>query len=328
MEIQERRQTIAARAAYKNGACEGGCRCRLFDAVLDVLREVVERADFPAFLTGFRTITEVRLDDSIWSEVTIAKVHGEEMSTIGRNPRITAELKLNVISLIVAVLVAVSIHRFKVQIANQFVIEEAGIDVQPIMIVGCRTVMIPTERCIRFFVELIVKDGTKDIFPRRNTRTIITTGPDYNGRFALRGPQWEKTLLATDLSRDVLAYAKRGVYPTATVEALPEHWQRGYFRHLDDAHMQVVDAVRRQVLYRPFNLMSETFPFRRPFHVIFCRNVMIYFDALTRRRLVQKFADFLVPGGYLFIGHSEVIDRQAAPQYDYVLPSVYRKKQG
>ena len=87
----------------------------------------------------------------------------------------------------------------------------------------------------------------------------------------------------------------------------------------------MVDAIRRQVLYRPFNLMQPVFPFRRPFHVIFCRNVMIYFDAPTRRQLVQKFADFLEPGGFLFIGHSEVIDRQTAP-FDYVMPSVYRKK--
>ena len=145
-------------------------------------------------------------------------------------------------------------------------------------------------------------------------------------RFGLRGPLWEKTLLATDLSRDVLTFAKNGVYPTSTVEVLPEAWQRGYFRRVDDAHVQVLDAIRRQVLYRPFNLMTPVFPFKRPFHVIFCRNVMIYFDAPTRRQLAAKFADFLVPGGYLFIGHSEVIDRQATPQFDYVLPSVYRKK--
>ena len=53
---------------------------------------------------------------------------------------------------------------------------------------------------------------------------------------------------------------------------------------------------------------------------------MIYFDAPTRRQLVQKFADFLEPGGFLFIGHSEVIDWQAAPFFAYVMPSVYRKR--
>lgn len=146
-------------------------------------------------------------------------------------------------------------------------------------------------------------------------------------QFGIQGPFWEKTLLATDLSREVLAFARAGVYPVAALQPLPEAWRRAYFRRVDAGRMQVVKAIRRQVLYRPFNLMVPVFPFRRPFHVIFCRNVMIYFDAPTRQRLVQKFADFLEPGGFLFIGHSEVIDRQAAPQLAYVMPSVYRKKQ-
>ena len=122
------------------------------------------------------------------------------------------------------------------------------------------------------------------------------------------------------------AFAREGIYPSATVKELPKAWRRSYFQSVDAGHVQVVEAIRRQVLYRPFNLMTPAFPFRRPFHVIFCRNVMIYFDAPTRRQLVQKFADFLEPGGFLFIGHSEVIDRQAAPFFAYVMPSVYRKR--
>lgn len=178
------------------------------------------------------------------------------------------------------------------------------------------------------WIERTVRDG--DI---RTWCAACSTGQEsytlamlLEDRFGLRGPMWEKTLLATDLSRDVLAFAQRGVYPSATVDVLPDAWRRGYFHRVDDTHVQVIDAVRRQVLYRPFNLMTPVFPFRRSFHVIFCRNVMIYFDAPTRQQLAAKFADFLVPGGYLFLGHSEVIDRQAAPDFDYVMPSVYRKK--
>ena len=59
--------------------------------------------------------------------------------------------------------------------------------------------------------------------------------------------------------------------------------------------------------------------------MIFCRNVMIYFDGSTRNELVKKFYDFLEPGGYLFVGHSEVIDRAVVP-FEYIMPSVYRKK--
>lgn len=143
--------------------------------------------------------------------------------------------------------------------------------------------------------------------------------------FGLRGGNWEKTLLATDLSQEVLAFAQQGIYATATLAELPEHWRRAYFHSVDAAHAQVIERLRQQVLYRQFNLMREQFPFRRPFQVIFCRNVMIYFDAPTRNRLVRHFYDFLVPGGYLFVGHAEVVDRQAAP-FEYVLPSVYRRR--
>ncbi len=151
------------------------------------------------------------------------------------------------------------------------------------------------------YLERTIRDG--DI---RTWCAACSTGQEsytlamlLEDHFGLKGPMWEKTLLATDLARDVLTFAREGIYPASTTQNLPEGWQRGYFRPVDDGHVQVVDTIRRQVLYRPFNLMQPVFPFRRPFHVIFCRNVMIYFDAPTRRQLVQKFA---------------------------VMPSVYRKK--
>lgn len=143
--------------------------------------------------------------------------------------------------------------------------------------------------------------------------------------FSVRGPQWETTLLATDLSKEVLERAKTGLYPLESVRFLPAHWQTRYFHVTGDGYCQVVETLRHKVLFRQFNLISPVFPFKRPFHVIFCRNVMIYFDVPTRDLLIQKFADFLEPGGYLFIGHSEVIDRQIH-DFDYVMPSVYRKK--
>lgn len=143
--------------------------------------------------------------------------------------------------------------------------------------------------------------------------------------FGIRGPGWEYTLLATDLSRDILATAKQGIYSKASVATLPPRWQSTYFKNYDMENMQVVSTLKNRVLYRPFNLITPTYPFKKPFHVIFCRNVMIYFDSPTRNQLVKKFYDFLEPGGYLFIGHSEVIDRTVAP-FEYVMPSVYRRK--
>ena len=142
--------------------------------------------------------------------------------------------------------------------------------------------------------------------------------------FALRGPGWETTLLATDLSKDILEVARSGIYEDAAVATLPDRWKAQFFHRLPDGRWQISDLLKQRVLYRQFNLMRTAFPFRKPFHVIFCRNVMIYFDAATRDALVRKFYDYLEPGGFLFVGHSEVVDRQSAP-FQYVMPSVYRK---
>jgi chemotaxis protein methyltransferase CheR len=70
--------------------------------------------------------------------------------------------------------------------------------------------------------------------------------------------------------------------------------------------------------------MNERFPFKNPFHIIFCRNVMIYFDQPTRETLVRKFHQFTEPGGYLFIGHSETLGRDQS-LYRYLMPATYQK---
>ncbi len=83
------------------------------------------------------------------------------------------------------------------------------------------------------------------------------------------------------------------------------------------------DEIKREVIFRELNLMDD-FHFQRPFDLIFCRNVMIYFNQDTKDRLVRKFYDLLKPGGYLFIGHSETIQRDAAG-FRYIEPSIYQK---
>ena len=79
------------------------------------------------------------------------------------------------------------------------------------------------------------------------------------------------------------------------------------------------------MVFANMNLMSKSFPFKRKMHVIFCRNVMIYFDNKTKEKLVQHFYDITEPGGYLFIGHSEGLNRETM-RYRYVMPAVYRKE--
>jgi len=131
-------------------------------------------------------------------------------------------------------------------------------------------------------------------------------------------------LLATDISAKVLDIAKLGIYTTEQLSGAAEEIKRSYFKVQADGRYEVKASVREQILFRRFNLMNETFPFRTPFQIIFCRNVMIYFDEETRKRLIQRFYDVMEPGGYLFIGHSETIPMDCS-NFKPILPAVYRK---
>lgn len=135
---------------------------------------------------------------------------------------------------------------------------------------------------------------------------------------------WDMNILATDISVSVLNAAKEGVYSGEAVRTLPKVWQLGYFNAIGNDKFQVCEKIRKQVIFRSFNLMEPVLPFRKPFHVIFCRNVMIYFDQETKNQLVSRFHGKSVSGGYLFIGHSESLSRNTMG-YRYLLPSVYRK---
>lgn len=132
-------------------------------------------------------------------------------------------------------------------------------------------------------------------------------------------------LLATDISDRILSTAKTGLYPEEKIEPLPDPLKRKYFLRHDHERVQVVESIRREAVFRRFNLMNTQFPFRKPFHIIFCRNVMIYFDRQTRDALVRRFHAVTEAGGYLFIGHSETLGRDQ-PLYDYLIPAAYRKK--
>ena len=135
---------------------------------------------------------------------------------------------------------------------------------------------------------------------------------------------WDAGLLATDISDRALTIAKRGVYNTDRVEQLPEQLRRKYFNPAGVGEMAVCDKVRKEVTYRRFNLMNTTFPFKKPFQMIFCRNVMIYFDQPTREALVGRYHKHTEPGGYLFIGHSETLGRSQS-LYKYIKPALYLK---
>lgn len=135
---------------------------------------------------------------------------------------------------------------------------------------------------------------------------------------------WDTKILATDISNKALDIAKKGVYSVEQLEKIPKLWKTHYFKKLDDNNFVVADNIKSDVIFGVFNLMEEKLPFKKHFHVIFCRNVMIYFDQNTKNALINRFYNTTEPGGYLFIGHSESIDRQLV-NYQYIIPAVYRK---
>jgi chemotaxis protein methyltransferase CheR len=86
----------------------------------------------------------------------------------------------------------------------------------------------------------------------------------------------------------------------------------------------VTDKIRKEVIFKVFNLM-DAFVYKKPFDIIFCRNVMIYFDQETRNKLIEKFYDATAEGGFLLIGHSEVLDKETT-RYHFIRPSIYQKQ--
>ncbi len=142
--------------------------------------------------------------------------------------------------------------------------------------------------------------------------------------FSLDFANWDTKILATDISTQALEHAVKGIYELDHMVELPPQWQRHYFTKLPDGiHAQVKPELRSELIFRKFNLM-DPFLFRRKFHVIFLRNVMIYFDKPTKDVLIRKVYDSLEPGGYLFIGRTETIDRDIVP-FKMVQPSVFKK---
>lgn len=135
---------------------------------------------------------------------------------------------------------------------------------------------------------------------------------------------WDAGVLATDISDRVLETARAGIYLKENVTKLPASLRTAAFEPVDRERVRVREGIRKRVLFRKLNLIREEYPFRGRFHIIFCRNVMIYFDIPTRTALVRRFHAYMEPGGYLFTGHSESLGRTNCP-FGYVCPAVYRK---
>ncbi len=135
---------------------------------------------------------------------------------------------------------------------------------------------------------------------------------------------WDIKVLATDLDTNVVAHAKRGVYQDDRIESIDEGRSRKWFlRDANGSEVRVKRSLQELITFKPLNLL-ERWPMKGPFDVIFCRNVVIYFDKETQRKLFNRYADMLAPGGYLFIGHSENLHK-VCNRFESLGKTIYRK---
>ncbi len=130
---------------------------------------------------------------------------------------------------------------------------------------------------------------------------------------------------ASDISNKALTFAQRAVYPLERCRGLSAPWLARYF--IPDGRpptgYQVAPSVRAQAAFRRINLV-ESYSWPQAFPVIFCRNVMIYFDRATQEKVIAGLTRHLEPGGYLFVGHAESLTR-VGHSLEYIRPAVYRK---
>lgn len=137
-------------------------------------------------------------------------------------------------------------------------------------------------------------------------------------------------ILATDISTRMLAECGEATYPESKVRTVPERLRTRYFDRVsrsadgEESQFRVKEALRTRLVFRRLNLSSPPFPMRGPLDVVFCRNVLIYFDRDVRQGLISEIERLLRPGGYLFVGHTETLTGIVSG-FKMVRPSVFRR---
>ncbi|MCK5683777.1 methyltransferase domain-containing protein, partial [bacterium] len=137
----------------------------------------------------------------------------------------------------------------------------------------------------------------------------------------------DKKILATDISTIVLEKCKIGMYDAKKTEPIPSGLRSKYFtchKKTNDNVYEVKPELRKMMLFNRLNLTVQPYPMKGPLDIIFCRNVMIYFNGETRQKIVNEMYRLLRPGGYLFVGHSESLTGMDT-KYKIVKPSIYLK---
>jgi chemotaxis protein methyltransferase CheR len=134
--------------------------------------------------------------------------------------------------------------------------------------------------------------------------------------FVERTSGMDYRILATDLSTDVLQAARRGVYPRDMIQPVSAEMRRKYVMISKDASrgdVRVHPRLRATVGFARMNLMDNAYKVGEPMHMIFCRNVLIYFDKPTQAKVLTRLCDCLLPGGFLYVGHSETVTGISLP---------------
>lgn len=148
----------------------------------------------------------------------------------------------------------------------------------------------------------------------------------YLSEFYPPSAGWDWQILATDISTKALDKAIAGIYPEERLREVPQEWHRKYFQRGQrewEGYFRIKPALRERISFRQVNLLGE-YGFCETFDVIFCRNVMIYFDRPTQTQLVERFGQTIAPQGYLLIGHAESLNGLTVP-FRCLRPSIYQK---
>jgi chemotaxis protein methyltransferase CheR len=138
--------------------------------------------------------------------------------------------------------------------------------------------------------------------------------------------QWDIKILATDLDANVVAHGKAGIYRADRIEGLDENVKRRWFKRGtgdNDNAVKVAPELQELITFKRLNLLHD-WPMKGPFDVIFCRNVVIYFDKDTQRVLFDRYANILKPEGHLFIGHSESLYK-VSTRFDNLGQTIYKR---
>jgi chemotaxis protein methyltransferase CheR len=203
----------------------------------------------------------------------------------------------------------------------EYVFEQGGLEQEQVQLVN-----VLTTNKTDFFrepkhFEFLTRTALPEIVAKRRGRIKVWSAACSTGAepysmamvmdaFLGAGRRVPYSILATDLSTDVLEVARRGVYREEMLEPTPAALRRKYVLEARDRSAglcRIAPSLRSKISFARLNLMDPVYPVERDMDMIFCRNVLIYFDKPTQQEVLDKLCDHLRPGGYLFLGHSESI---------------------